>query len=144
MVENEKSNEEGVSEAQLMHSLQGSRKQLIDCNKQSLVAVKANSPGKMSSDAGKINENKRENEDFVMDENLINMGLKPKISGNGPKVTQLQPTNVDGNIRLVPKGRRVQISNEYYWLKGFKIVNPFKPTQKQVQYHSPPTKLKLK
>lgn len=24
------------------------------------------------------------------------------------------------------------------------MVNPFKPTQKQVQYHSPPTKLKLK
>lgn len=45
----------------------------------------------MSSDAGKINENKRENEDFVMDENLINMGLKPKINGNGPEVTQLKP-----------------------------------------------------
>lgn len=45
----------------------------------------------MSSDAGKINENKRENEDFVMDENLINMGLKPKINRNGPEVTQLKP-----------------------------------------------------
>lgn len=44
MVENEESNKEGVSEAQLMHSLQGSRKQLIDCNKQSLVAVNAQIP----------------------------------------------------------------------------------------------------